>query len=120
MPVGWYAVDPEHFGAPFVPSPDPDAYLHAMPGYSMVIEGVDMVSAGPRDTFVIHPADAPSLQRNPDPDRQAVGCCGRPGTRGNNLICPCGQEVATVMDECYGAYELHLDPTFVSVSTETL
>jgi hypothetical protein len=113
IPTGWFGIDPEPFGAPLVPAADQETYGTVVPGLSMNVDGVEMTSAGPRDTIVIHPSDAPSLLRHPDPDRHEGGCCGRPGTRGNNLICPCGQEVATLMDDCGLPYELHLDPTFV-------
>jgi hypothetical protein len=85
-----------------------------MPGLAMS-GPVDefLVSAGPVGTVVIHPDDASALQPHPDGERIGIGCCGWSGQFGNNLVCPCGQEVATLVNECYGAQELHLDPAHV-------
>jgi hypothetical protein len=121
VPRGYYAVDPEPFGAPFVPAPDPDDVPTAMPGLVMSGPGDGfLVSAGPVDTAVIHPDDASALRRHPDSERIGVGCCGLSGQFGNNLVCPCGQEVATLMNECHGAHELHLDPAHVRPEDGTL
>lgn len=75
----------------------------------MDVDGVSVVSAGPRNTIVIHPDDAPSLQVHPDSSRLG-GCCGPFGDNGPNRVCACGAEVATLMADCYGPHELHLDP----------
>ncbi|MEV5764237.1 hypothetical protein AB0L34_06660 [Micromonospora sp. NPDC052213] len=123
MPRGFFAIDPEPFGVPFVPAADQDPPVYdlpkAMPGGSTLeIDGVFFVSAGPRNTIVIHPDDAPSLQLHPDFTRR-TGCCGLDGERGPNRVCRCGAEVATLMADCTGAHELHLDPSRVSSQAET-
>ncbi len=85
-----------------------------MPGLVMAGPGDGfLVSAGSVDTVVIHPDDASALRPHPDSERIGTGCCGMSGQFGNNLVCPCGQEVATLTNECYGAHELHLDPAHV-------
>lgn len=70
-----------------------------------------LVSAGPRNTVVIHPDDAPELWTHPGSEH--FGCCGFHGENGMNRLCPCGNAVGTVISECYTAYELHLDPSRV-------
>ncbi|MBO4209109.1 hypothetical protein GSF22_24380 [Micromonospora echinofusca] len=116
MPRGFFAVDPEPFGTPFVPAENQDDdLLHAMPGLPMMIDGVNVVSAGPRDTIVVHPDDASTLRLHPEGDR-LIGCCGPNGTEGSNQVCPCGAEVATLMADCYGPNELHFDPHRVSAT----
>ncbi|MEU8214451.1 hypothetical protein AB0C47_01600 [Micromonospora taraxaci] len=110
---GLFAIDPKPFGAPFVPAENQDGSAEAMPGVGSTVDGVDMMSAGPRDTIVIHPDDAPSLEPHPDDSRQA-GCCGPFGDRGPNRVCACGAEVAALMADCYGPHELHLYPDRVA------
>ena len=78
-----------------------------------------LVSAGPVDTVVIHPDDGSGLLPHADGERIGVGCCGWSGQFGNNLVCPCGQEVATLMNECYAAHELHLDPAHIRSEDDT-
>jgi len=41
------------------------------------------------------------------------GCCGPTGTDGLNRACACGARVATLAADCFGPYELHLDPVRV-------
>jgi hypothetical protein len=109
VPRGHFAVDPEPFGAPLVPAPD-DECPAALPGLCVVIDDSFVMSAGPRDTVVIHPDDAVSLENHPDGSRVG-GCCGLFPREGQpNLVCACGAEVATLMADCYAAHELHLDP----------
>ncbi|SEM15262.1 hypothetical protein [Streptacidiphilus jiangxiensis] len=109
VPAGYFAVQPEPWGAPFAPTDD---CVAAYPGGPCMTDPDGdgfLVSAGPRDTVVIHPDDAPELR--PDPDYRDAGCCGLRGTEGMNRFCPgCGAEVGTQVSECYTPYELHLDP----------
>ncbi|MEO3746097.1 hypothetical protein [Plantactinospora sp. B5E13] len=114
---GFFAIDPEPFGAPFVPADDQDDCPHAMPGLAKIVDGVFVLSAGPRNTIVVHPDDAHSLRPHPE-DSRLTGCCGPNGTEGPNLVCPCGAEVATLMADCYGPRELHFDPYRVSSSED--
>ena len=64
-------------------------------------------------TPVLHPADL--LEPVPHPDSmRLVGCCGRDGLDGPNVICPqCQFEVATVRDDCWTFLEARLVPTAV-------
>jgi hypothetical protein len=58
---------------------------------------------------LLHSADAVGLQ--PLPNREnSNGCCGPTGDEGLNRACPCGAPVATLVADCFGPYELHLDP----------
>jgi hypothetical protein len=101
VPRGYYAIEPEPWGAPYAPGRDP--WSHA---------GGSCVSAGPRNTVVIHPEDAPLLQPLPG-NGNGIGCCGPSGMYGPNRACPCGTVVATLTADCLGPYELHLDPVRV-------
>ncbi|MFH8345202.1 hypothetical protein [Streptomyces sp. NPDC018045] len=119
VPPGHYAIDPEPWGAPFEPAgpgrgPGWDDRSLLMP------PGMDgMISAGPRDTVIVHPDDLPGL-------RQAAGlgihhgCCGPLGTGGPNMACACGRLVATLTADCMGPHELHLDPRRVYAYEETV
>lgn len=70
-----------------------------------------LTSAGPRNTIVLHPDDAPDLL--PDLEGDHTGCCGWHGQSGLNRLCLCGAAVGTEIRECYTAYALHLDPAQV-------
>lgn len=121
VPPGHYAIDPEPWGAPFEPSGGggwvgtggggrgggghvmDDRALLMPPGMD------DFVSAGPRNTVIVHPDDTPGLRRTAVPAGHH-GCCGPLGTGGRNMACACGTRVATLAADCMGPYELHLDP----------
>jgi hypothetical protein len=119
MPRGTYAVDPEPCGAPYVPHPDPDWCDAANPG-NVCMGDPDgqgfLMSAGPRDTLVVHPGDARErLEHNPATTE--FGCCGPPGREGPNAVCGgCGAVAATEFRDCTGAYETHFLPEAVRVS----
>ncbi|MFD7662886.1 hypothetical protein [Streptomyces sp. NPDC059788] len=110
VPSGHYAVDPEPWGAPFEPAgpgrgrvPD-DRDLLMPPG----MDG--MVSAGPRNTVIVHPDDTAGLRETTGLGVHR-GCCGPLGTGGSNMACgTCGTLVATLAADCMGPHELHLDP----------
>ncbi|MFC5749820.1 hypothetical protein [Actinomadura rugatobispora] len=108
---GYYALDPEPWGPPFVPTDDAEAIFPGGPCVGDPDGDGFLVSAGPRDTIVLHPEDAPVLQYSPKPDD--AGCCGLTGRAGFNMRCPCGTDVGTEISECYTAYELHLVPDLV-------
>lgn len=125
VPPGHYAIDPEPWGAPFEPAGGGDGggrgdgagggggggggrvmddrALLMPPGMD------DMVSAGPRNTVIVHPDDTPDLRRTAVP-ADHHGCCGPLGTGGRNMACTCGTLIATLAADCMGPYELHLDP----------
>lgn len=110
VPLGFFAVEPGPWGAPLVPCEEPAAVF---PGGSCVGNPDGdwyLVSAGPRNTVVLHPDDAPGLQLQHDPDFEDVGCCGFRGLSGTNRRCPCGAAVGTEISDCGTPYELHLDP----------
>ncbi len=110
VPRGHYAIEPEPWGAPFIQQQDQDNPVQCQPrgGFRSDLDGF-LVSAGTRNTVVIHPDDAPLLQPLPG-HANSVGCCGPDGTYGRNRACPCGTAVATLAADCMGPYELHLDP----------
>ncbi|GAA1980272.1 hypothetical protein [Kitasatospora viridis] len=114
VPRGGYAVDPEPHGPPFVPAPDQDGFPPAYPGGPCTsdVDGVIVISAGPRNTFVLHPEDAPDLTWHATPDGPP-GCCGAPGDGPPNQACRCGVVVGSVMSDCFTPYELHLLPDAV-------
>ncbi|OSZ56382.1 hypothetical protein OQI_33235 [Streptomyces pharetrae CZA14] len=117
MPHGFYAVEPEPWDAPLVPIDDPVPVFPEGPCVGDPDGDGFLVSAGPRDTIVLHPDDAPRLlhaQVGEDQDPwQHVGCCGLHGRGGPNRLCPYGTPVGTETSDCSGAYELHLDPALV-------
>ncbi|HZF87978.1 hypothetical protein [Streptomyces sp.] len=114
---GTYAVDPEPSGAPFVPHPDPEWCGNAIPG--VCVSDPDgpgcLMSAGPRDTLVVHPDDCLGFLGH-NPAVSEVACCGTAGREGPNQVCGgCGTPVATLFSECYGPYETHFLPDAVRV-----
>jgi hypothetical protein len=96
---GHYALDPDPFGAPFVPNEDPHAPVSAMAGVTVFRGGAFLKSAGPRGTPVIHPQDAVGLHYHSDAVR-LTGCCEPSGMYGRNLVCGCGRPVATLVADC--------------------
>lgn len=113
MHAGHYALEPEPWGAPFLPTDEPGAVFPGGPWVSDPDGDGFLTSAGPRNTIVLHPDDAPDLL--PDLEGDHTGCCGWHGQSGLNRLCPCGAAVGTEISECYTAYELHLDPAQVHV-----
>ncbi|MER5890607.1 hypothetical protein ABT160_42845 [Streptomyces sp. NPDC001941] len=110
MPRGHYAIEPEPWGAPYVPyEDDEDGRAQRRAGW-MADERGSLKSAGPRNNIVLHPEDAPGLEMLPD---TSMGCCGPAGDRGLNRACPCGKPVATLAADCCTVYELHLDANSV-------
>ena len=108
MPRGFYAVDPDPTGAPFVPAEDQDSCAPSYPGGPTIIaKGIELVSGGPRNTLLLHPEDMPGLTLLPTGE---AGCCGAPGDKGPNRGCACGAVIGTEMSDCYTPYELHLVP----------
>ncbi|MEU9477201.1 hypothetical protein [Streptomyces sp. NPDC048191] len=112
VPRGTYAVDPEPSGRPYVPHPDPEWTGAALadpdgPGFLM--------SAGPRDTLVVHPADAAG-RRSANPGVRSTGCCSLPEGDGPDRVCAgCGAGAASWSDSCTGPYEIHFLPDAVRV-----
>ncbi|MFE3458553.1 hypothetical protein ACFXKD_13505 [Nocardiopsis aegyptia] len=117
VPRGHYAIDPEPWGPPYVVQDDQEDPKPANPRGPVVSEvfmgseggEVFLISAGTRHTVVVHPADAADL-RIPPTGENSRGCCGPTGDEGLNRACTCGAPVATLAADCYGPYELHLDP----------
>ncbi|MHC6630409.1 hypothetical protein ACYTFC_30665 [Streptomyces globosus] len=113
VPRGTHAIDPDPWGAPFVcPDPRPDPRPATPPtGRALLMPPhmTGMVSAGPRNSVIVHPQDAPAL-RPADSPGVHHGCCGPLGTGGPDMACPCGARVATLAADCMGPHELHLHP----------
>ncbi|MFG2911102.1 hypothetical protein ACGF13_39400 [Kitasatospora sp. NPDC048286] len=110
VPRVCYAIETEPWGAPFVVQEDQENPAPSQPrGILMATEEGFVASAGGRDTIVVHPDDAPALRPLPNGENSS-GCCGPNGTEGLNRACPCGARVATLAADCFGPYELHLDP----------
>lgn len=77
-----------------------------------MVDSHRLVSAGPRNTVVVHPEDAPTLQPFIQGDNN-LGCCEPTGAHGPNRACLCGSRLATLAADCMGPCELHLDPVRV-------
>ncbi|MBB1244630.1 hypothetical protein GL263_13800 [Streptomyces durbertensis] len=109
IPRGHYAIDHDPWGPPYVVQNDQENPRPAQGRGPLVCreEGF-VISAGTRDTVLVHPDDA-DLRQLPD-GRNSNGCCGPTGDEGLNRACPCGAPVATLAADCFGPYELHLDP----------
>ncbi|GLX37641.1 hypothetical protein Sros01_37140 [Streptomyces roseochromogenus] len=110
VPRGHYAIDPEPWGPPYLVQDDQENPRPVQSRGPIVCreEGF-VISAGSRQTVLVHPDEADGLQ--PLPDREnSNGCCGPTGSEGPNRACPCGAPVATLAADCFGPYELHLDP----------
>ncbi|MFF9813457.1 hypothetical protein [Streptomyces sp. NPDC014006] len=107
---GYYAIDPEPWGPPYVLQDDQDNPQQAQSRGPLVCneEGF-VISAGTPGTILVNPEDASDLQPLPDWEN-STGCCGPTGNEGLNRACPCGAPVATLAADCFGPYELHLDP----------
>lgn len=110
MPKGHYAIDPEPWGPPYVVQDDQENPKPAQSRGPVVCgeEGF-IISVGSRYTVVVHPEDTPDLQPLPG-WKNSSGCCGPAGNEGLNRACACGAPIATLAADCYGPYELHLDP----------
>ncbi|MCH5674330.1 hypothetical protein [Streptomyces gilvus] len=119
VPRGTYAVDPEPCGAPYVPHPDPEWCGTAHPGNACMGDPDGpgfLISAGPRDTLVVHPEDTRGWLSD-NPALEEIGCCGAPGREGPNEVCGgCGVVVATLFSDCAGPYETHFLPGAVRVA----
>lgn len=116
MPRGSYALEPELWGAPLVPTDEPSAAFAGAPCIGDPDGEGFLISAGPMNTIVVHPDDAPTLLPLSEPGH--FGCCGWHGQAGPNRLCSCGAEIGTEISDCSTAYELHLDPSRVR-ATET-
>lgn len=111
VPRGHCAVDPEPWGAPFIPPTD-EPRSHHPHRLLMPPELTDWTPAGPRNSVVVHPQDVPAL-RLLDQGGTHGGCCDPFGSGGRNMACGCGVLVAPLAADCMGPYELHLDPVRV-------
>jgi hypothetical protein len=108
VPSGFFALDPEPWGAPFILREDQEnpVVVQHRSGCWATEEGV-VRSAGPRNTVVLNPHDVAGLA----PIMAASdGCCGPAGGSGPNLACVCRAAVATLAANCSGPYEVHLNP----------
>ncbi|KAA0933690.1 hypothetical protein FGF04_19100 [Streptomyces apricus] len=115
VPGGCYAVDPEPWGAPSVAAAGPRRRPARSAGRELLRVATigDTVSAGCRNSFVVHPDDVlPRLEPFTLGDNW-LGCCGPTGANGPNLACVCGSRLATWAADCLGPNELHLDPVRV-------
>lgn len=108
IPQGFYAIDPEPWGAPFVPLGEGQR-SRTTPRTPLRPNLDTMTADGPRNSVVLHPSDALDLQPFID-GRNNQGCCGPTGAFGPNLACRCGSRLATLAADCMGPCELHLDP----------
>ncbi|SEL52596.1 hypothetical protein [Streptacidiphilus jiangxiensis] len=110
VPRGYFAIDREPWGAPFIAVGTSNRPARGT-GRELLRTGTGgTVSAGRRDSIVVHPDDVlPRLEPFTSGDNWA-GCCGPTGAHGPNLACGCGSRLATWAADCIGPNELHLDP----------
>ncbi|MFF3505487.1 hypothetical protein [Streptomyces sp. NPDC003247] len=110
VPRGHYAIDPDPWGAPFVPAAAPRQHASGSGRELLRPDPWTTVSAGQRDSVAIHPDDVlPRLAPFTCGDNW-TGCCGPTGAHGPNLACACGSRLAAWAADCLGPNELHLDP----------
>lgn len=113
VPHGHYAIDPDPWGAPYVAAAAPCRLARSTRRELLRTGTGATVSAGWRDSVVVHPDDVlPRLEPFTHEDNW-LGCCGPTGAHGPNLACFCGSRVATWAADCMGPNELHLDPVRV-------
>jgi hypothetical protein len=113
VPRGHYAIDPDPWGAPFVPAAALRQHARSSGRELLRPDTGATVSAGKRHSVVIHPDDVlPRLAPFTCGDNW-TGCCGSTGAHGPNLACACGSRLATWAADCLGPNELHLDPVRV-------
>ncbi|MGW8990953.1 hypothetical protein ACWGRF_13635 [Streptomyces zhihengii] len=117
MPRGHCAIEPEPWGAPYVPyADDEDGPAQSRAGWKADERGL-LKSAGPRNNIVLHPEDASGLELVAE---ASMGCCSGPvGEHGLNRACRCGKRVATLAADCSTVYELHLDADSVRSADAT-
>ncbi|MCX4776427.1 hypothetical protein [Streptomyces sp. NBC_01264] len=110
VPRGRYAIDPEPWGHPYVVQDDQENPRRAQSrGLLVLRDDGFVISAGSRQTVLTHPDAAAGLLPLPHWEN-SNGCCGPTGNQGLNRACACGAQVATLAADCFGPYELHLDP----------
>ncbi|MFD5550040.1 hypothetical protein ACFWJQ_25375 [Streptomyces goshikiensis] len=110
VPQGHYVIDAEPWGPPYVVQNDQEDPRPAQ-SRGLLVSGEEgfVISAGVRGTVLMYPEDAPDLRPLPNWENSS-GCCGPTGNEGLNRSCSCGAAVATLAADCFGPYELHLDP----------
>ncbi|MFD8992579.1 hypothetical protein ACFVZ4_31600 [Streptomyces goshikiensis] len=110
VPQGHYVIDAEPWGPPYVVQNDQEDPKPAQ-SRGLLVSGEEgfVISAGVRGTVLMYPEDAPDLRPLPNWENSS-GCCGPTGNEGLNRVCSCGAAVATLAADCFGPYELHLDP----------
>ncbi|MFB7180800.1 hypothetical protein ACFCYI_24245 [Streptomyces sp. NPDC056257] len=110
VPRGHYVIVPEPWGPPYIVQDDQEDPRPAQSrGSGVCREEGFVIAAGTRHTVLVHPDDAADIQPLPNWEN-SNGCCGATGDEGLNRACPCGAPVATLADDCFGPYELRLDP----------
>lgn len=115
IPRGHYAIDPEPWGTPFVPAAAPRQHASRTGRELLRLQSGTgpTVSAGQRDSVVVHPDDVLPRLTPFSCNNNWAGCCGPTGAHGPNLACTCGSRLATWAADCLGPNELHLDPVRV-------
>lgn len=67
-------------------------------------------------TVVINIRDVIGLRKHPD-TRRHNGCCGEDGCDGPNLVCECGDEVATEVSDCWTPHYAHFNSDTTELRT---
>jgi hypothetical protein len=72
-------------------------------GYYLISDG--RYFPGTEDDPIINLEDSRNTQHHADKAR-LTGCCGPSGTKGPNVVCSNGHEVATESSDCWSAHAL--------------
>ncbi|MFE2047461.1 hypothetical protein [Streptomyces sp. NPDC059459] len=113
VPCGYYAIDPDPWGAPWVPVGESRRDVGGAGRELLRTDTGVTESAGPRNSVVVHPDDVLPRLEPFTLGANWRGCCGPTGAHGPNLACVCGSRLATWAADCLGPNELHLDPVRV-------
>ncbi|MFJ1601237.1 hypothetical protein [Streptomyces sp. NPDC088261] len=103
--------DPKPWAAPYEPAGSGEETASGGRALPLPPGMTGMVFAGPRNTAIVHPDDGPGLREARERDEHG-GAAAR-WARGDALWRSCGTLVATLVADCMGPYELHLDPVRV-------
>lgn len=89
---------------------------HLPAGFTSLSDGEYFTHSEGR--FLINAKDLRNFDYHPEPGRH-IGCCGRDGLEGPNLICKNGHEIGTEVSDCWLAHAIILLPEKVRIESAT-